>query len=178
MKDFCGFIYIWINTYNGMIYIGKTQNLEQRLYKYKNNNFKRQKKFYAAVSKYGWNAFKFEIIEKVSTIDIDKKEQFWIKHLYAVEFGYNLTYGGQGAPSGDLHPNKKQENKDKISKTMTGKSKSKSHCENISKSKKGIFFGPNPGQAKRMMENNPMKNPLIVKKCLQSRKQKRLQCLN
>jgi group I intron endonuclease len=93
-----GTIYCWINKINGKLYVGQTVDVKSRIKGYKNNNHRRQTKLFRATEKYGWDQFDFEIIEEsIPEKELNQREKFWIKHLYAVEFGYNCTYGGDAS---------------------------------------------------------------------------------
>lgn len=108
-------IYCIINNLNGQIYVGQTKNFIKRQSHYIRNHHKNQIKLYNATQKYGWKNFSFEIIEdNISKENLNNREKYWIKHLCAVEFGYNLTYGGQKSEYS-------YESRMKISERMSGK---------------------------------------------------------
>lgn len=67
LKDNLGIaaIYRWVNKVNGKTYIGSTVNLSVRLYKYYSLKHLRERKtpIHNALLKYGFDKFKFEILE-------------------------------------------------------------------------------------------------------------------
>lgn len=96
-------IYRHINKINGKCYIGltrETKNPNLRWGRYGGGyNQKGQKKFWAAIKKYGWENFEHEILEKdISTSELaNKREKYWIAYFDSFRNGYNATIGGCGA---------------------------------------------------------------------------------
>ena len=95
-----GIVYKATNLINGKLYVGKTtKTLRER---YAGNPTvgwgKRRGVFPAAVRKYGWESFKFEVIDTSNDPkELSNKEIMWIKNLDCrVPNGYNLTAGGEG----------------------------------------------------------------------------------
>ena len=119
-------IYQIINTINGKLYIGQTNNIKRRWHEHVATSFnlrKLRQPLHKAIVKYGVDAFEFRIIQEVySFSEAMLCEMYWILYYksnmirFGNEFGYNLSDGGEGAGSGP---------------------KSKSHKENIGKSNKG-----------------------------------------
>lgn len=99
------FIYKITNDINDKIYIGLTRQLnpenrwKAHLKDYKNQQLHSKRPLYEAMSKYGIEHFKFEIIEET---DIPaEREQYWIAELrtyigFTNSKGYNNTLGGDG----------------------------------------------------------------------------------
>lgn len=108
-------VYKATNTVNGKAYIGVTrQNLLTRKREHKSRAIAGAKSvFGAAIRKYGWDAFVWEILEDNVSIDaIGEREQFLIKkHNTFCEtgHGYNRTAGG-GGTSGIIHTDVQREN--------------------------------------------------------------------
>lgn len=128
-------IYKATNKVNGMIYIGQTsQTMKKRknIHKYESKHSKRH--FCRAINKYGMEGFTWDIIFNCfDKKEMDEMEKFFIANYKATNYLYNLTDGGEGL----LGYKYTEEQKNKLSKTMTGKNRSEEHCRNISKSKKG-----------------------------------------
>ena len=93
-------VYKHTNTINGKIYIGITKQIPKR--RWMNGlGYQTQPVFYNAITKYGWNSFKSEILESniPSIKEANNREQFYIKkyHSYINDSecnGYNMTIGG------------------------------------------------------------------------------------
>lgn len=78
----------------GRKYVGKSSRIERRL-----SDHKRKAKvlagegnyFSAAIRKYGWEAFRWEVLEVVSVESLAERELFWIDYLgvFASERGFN-----------------------------------------------------------------------------------------
>ncbi len=134
-----GVIYCFINKLNGMLYIGKSLDVIERLNAYRLNQHNSQRKFYNATKKYGWDHFDFEIMEKnVDESQLSLREKYWIKHLNTFDIsrknaGYNLTAGGEGI-SGLKHS---EATKTKISKSNKGKTHSEATKAKLSEVLKG-----------------------------------------
>lgn len=91
------------NEINNKIYVGQCFNIDQRRRAHKSAALKNSDAcplFYRAIRHYGYESFKFEIIEKIFTdqAGIDNREIYWIKKLNArdTDIGYNLSPGGGG----------------------------------------------------------------------------------
>lgn len=93
-------IYKTINEINGKCYIGQTiKPLSER----KKSHLQRANAgtdfyFYRAIRKYGFDNFKWEIIEECSSKEeMDEMEYHYIKQYNSFKpNGYNLTWGGEG----------------------------------------------------------------------------------
>lgn len=93
-------IYKATNLINGKVYIGQTtKSLEERKAYHKRDAKRINTYFYRAINKYGWENFKWEILEDdISTReDLDDREKYYIS-LYDSfdnkEKGYNTQSGG------------------------------------------------------------------------------------
>lgn len=98
-------IYKVTNKLNGKLYIGQTTvNLSHRKSQHKSSCFtaKQNNVFYMAIRKYKWKNFKWEVIDKASSLDeLNEKEMYWINYYRTfIGFkdcnGYNMTLGGEG----------------------------------------------------------------------------------
>lgn len=106
---------------------------------------KKQRAFYNAIKKYGWDSFEHIIWHK----DLSKKEaEEWEIRLIALfktnccryknpTYGYNMTDGGEG-PNGVVRSN---EFKEKISKANKGKQVSQETRLKLSQANKGKHLG-------------------------------------
>ena len=113
-----GVIYKCTNLINGKVYIGQTT---RSLRKRRDNHIDRARNkstshFHRSMNKYGFENFKWEIIDSASSKEeLDFKESLHIKLFNTQQNGYNIADGGFTAGA------HKQETKDKISKTMKGR---------------------------------------------------------
>ena len=106
-------IYRHVNKINGKCYVGITC---QRWVKCRwgsdghGYNQPGQKKFWAAIVKYGWNNFDHEILEQgiKTPEEANAREKFWIEHFDSFKHGYNGTIGGSGATGHVLTPEQKK----------------------------------------------------------------------
>lgn len=89
-------IYKWTNLQNGKVYIGKSVNITKRLREYRYEVKKgNQRPIIAALRKYGFDKFKFEIIEDCDNLTNEQlleREQYWMNYYNAQnrDFGYNI----------------------------------------------------------------------------------------
>lgn len=98
-----GYIYKFENVINGKIYIGKTKDINKRIYQHLKVTSTKNTKFGNALSKYGIDNFKFTVELSVRSADIHKLnivlsslERFCIKKYGSFYNGYNCTLGGEG----------------------------------------------------------------------------------
>lgn len=88
-------IYRYTNLINNKVYIGSTVNIKHRQREHKKaaeHNRTKSIYFYQAARKYGWDNFKFEIIEEnVCPLIRNERENYWIKYHNSLDrkFGYN-----------------------------------------------------------------------------------------
>lgn len=144
MDKICG-IYCIKNLINNKVYIGKSDNIpirwEKHLYALKSNkhpNLHFQKSF----NKYGEINFKFIILNSFKDIEKNTLNELEIKTIkdyksYIDLYGYNKTFGGEGAAHTD-------EIKQKISNSLKGKP--------LDEKRKQILINANTG-LKRTQEN-------------------------
>lgn len=155
-----GVIYKISNSINEKLYIGKTVKNPIKYWK-NHKSFCRngyEKVLYSAMRKYGILTFKFEIIEKIKSNNINdlnnklyKLEKMYIKILNTkVPNGYNVTDGGEGLAGIEFS----EEHKQKISDALSGRTFSKEHCIKISKASKGRT---SPNKNKKLSKSHKMK---------------------
>lgn len=76
-------IYCWTNKINGKRYVGRSENITNRMYYY--FSLKPFKSYpgliYNDINKYGINSFKLEILEYCNIKDLIQREQFYIDLL-------------------------------------------------------------------------------------------------
>lgn len=97
------YIYKITNLVNGKVYIGQTTNYNRRFSEHKKMGYGKEdsKYLYNAMSHYGIENFKFEVIEKCE--NYNEREKYWIKHYNSYcgaegGWGYNMTEGGEEPP--------------------------------------------------------------------------------
>jgi group I intron endonuclease len=93
-------IYKLTNTITGKVYVGKTVDLEARLYRHSRAYDTEACSIHRAIKKYGWSAFRVDVLESGITTNerLSELERHWISELCAMDrsVGYNLTAGGEG----------------------------------------------------------------------------------
>jgi group I intron endonuclease len=108
------FIYKIISTSSKKVYVGKTsKNINIRFNEHKkaayNENIK-DTHLHKAIKKYGIEDFKIELLEICENKEIlANREKFWIEYYKSLNYGYNMTAGGDGAcgyKQTDEHKNK------------------------------------------------------------------------
>ena len=102
-KDLCG-IYCIENTINNKKYIGSSRDINRRWYEHKSDlrrNNHVNIHLQSAWNKYGEESFMFSIIELCDQSVICDRERYYIAQYNTLfgEHGYNLTVGGEGAPT-------------------------------------------------------------------------------
>lgn len=140
-------IYKITNSINNKIYIGQTiRSLNKRIseYKYEHlNSLSYNDYLFRSFHKYGFNNFKFEIIDTASTInELNEKEILWISFYNSTNkmIGYNILYGGNNS----IKPN---ETKEKMSMAHKG-TKQSSNWINNRISKAGSYDAKKYGRIK------------------------------
>ena len=91
-------IYKIVNTYNGKVYIGQTQDIEQRhmqhftKLEHGNHPNKQMQKEYNLYKKY----FTFSLVEECPLSLLNRAEKHWIEYYKSnnVLYGYNQNGGG------------------------------------------------------------------------------------
>ncbi len=129
-NDIKGLIYKITNSINNKIYIGQTtRGFLERYSEYKSDFNNRSKSsniyLYNSFLKYGFDNFKFEIIDTADTIEIlNEKEIHYINKYNTTDrnFGYNLHEGGRNSLLSE-------ETKLKMSISRKGKPKTKEWIE-------------------------------------------------
>lgn len=105
------FVYKHTNLKNSKIYIGITNNVNNRWRNngiaYKPGNGEHSRPFWSAINKYGWGSFKHEILMHglsfESACHVEKKLISYYKSRDKC-FGYNVAEGGNGGAVYDRHP--------------------------------------------------------------------------
>jgi group I intron endonuclease len=90
-------VYMWINTKNGKRYIGTTGTTMEKRAGKDGYHYQGSPRFYAAIQKYGFDAFTYTILEDNLTKDeAAEKESMYIAMYKTMDpsIGYNLQDGG------------------------------------------------------------------------------------
>jgi group I intron endonuclease len=147
-------IYKTTNLINGKIYIGQTsQILSERIgdHRRKSQVHNSRSHFHSAIRKYGFEVFKWEIIDNADTrIESNEKERNWISIFGTANpmIGYNNTTGGDSFEFTD-------ESKRKIGESGRGIRRSQKFKDHLRK----IFTGSgNPFYGKHHTEEAKRKN--------------------
>ena len=105
-----GIIYCITNKINKKRYVGQTrQKLSARMRSHNYCSKKANPKNYIhrAIKKYGKTQFDIEVLDEADNFeDLNNKEVDWIYILNTIDYGYNLTAGGEGCSVkiGRRHP--------------------------------------------------------------------------
>jgi group I intron endonuclease len=94
-------IYKFTNRVNNKVYIGYTNNPQNRLRTHKHKSITSDTALYCAARKYGWDNFTFEVIYQSLDGDhcLNVMEEHFIKEYKSyvgMGFGYNMTFGADG----------------------------------------------------------------------------------
>lgn len=103
-----------ITSPTGKIYIGSSNNINNRLCSYKNLKCETQTKLFNSIKAHGWDAHKFEILEECNIELLLERELY-----YGIKFNVLDKKVGLNCrlpKSGDYYTYMSQETKDKISK--------------------------------------------------------------
>ena len=95
-----GVVYLQRNLINGKCYIGQTSksNPQSRWYQ-DGSGYIHQKKFWNAISKYGWGNFEHIILESdIPVSQLGEREDYWIRYYDSIEQGYNVASGSNAVP--------------------------------------------------------------------------------
>lgn len=144
-----------ITSPSGKIYIGKTSRSAKVRWREHIRRARSDSKFplCQAIRKYGPNSFKTEeLLSVLNPSDVDFYEIYFIIHHKSMlpEIGYNCTYGGEGI----LHTEQSKQKislakkgvpglphsfewKEKMSRVMSGRTRSEEHCNNLRLSQQG-----------------------------------------
>lgn len=168
-----GIIYCAISPSNKK-YFGKTiYSLKRRMNQHKNSAINNKPQyFYNAIRKYGFEQFKWNIIETIQADTkndlvnkLNEKEIYWIKteKTNEREYGYNSSKGGDG---GDFNSGKKhtEKTKQKMSNSHKGKTFTDNHKFNLSKSIKISITEEE--RKKRSIRASGINNPMYGKKSI------------
>lgn len=94
------YIYKIINDVNDKVYIGKTAfSIQKRFQEHCKDAFRdrnEKRPLYAAIRKYGTDAFSVRLIEECDDAVAADREAYWIGMYEAYSTGYNATLGGDG----------------------------------------------------------------------------------
>lgn len=94
---------------NGKSYIGQSNDIQRR---FDEHQYKNDLAIDKAITKYGIDAFTYEVIEKCDLEQLDEKEIYWIAYYNTYKgFGYNCNAGG-GNSRGENNGRTKLTNED------------------------------------------------------------------
>ena len=157
-----GYVYMVTNKVNNKMYIGK----------HKSTHFDEEylgsgTVLLRAKEKYGIENFESTLIEECNSLEeLNEREKYWIAYYDATNSDqfYNVLKGGDGGfdyihnnlPHSHLGKHLSEEAKSNISKALSGKKKSDSHKQSLSRSRKesGMAVGEkNPNYGKLYYTN-------------------------
>jgi len=166
---FDGYFYLYriTNKVNNKIYIGQTINPKARWSRHRSDarskeKIKRDRHLCCAIRKYGIDSFIFEIILQARSLEaIDEAEIICIKQYNSSDrnFGYNISYGGNGKRIVS------ENTKKKLSLLNLGKKASDETKMKMSSS----MLGKNSGQENGMYGKTPKHAKLTLQQAKQIR---------
>lgn len=143
-------IYKITNNINGKVYIGQSRCIEKRWAKHRSAPFNPtdnsyNNPLYKSIRKNGLNNFIFEVIEECSVDNLNEREIYWIKYYNSsnLEKGYNLTEGGNNAPTSKILT---KENVNDIINLLKNTTKSQEEIAQLFKVSQREISGINLGQ--------------------------------
>lgn len=135
MKEKKYIVYMHKNKVNEKVYIGIT--CQKTKFRWRaGSGYRKQKKFYNAICKYGWDNFEHTILFKNLTFEEAKQKEIEMIEKYNAftkKYGYNATKGGEGTNGVPCS----EEKKIKISKANKGHKFTEEAKKRISNSLKG-----------------------------------------
>lgn len=167
-------IYKITNMINGKSYIGQSNDIKRRWKEHRSkHSWKSNHVIYRAFKKYGFENFKFEIIEECDVKFLSEKEKYYIAEFDTYKNGYNETEGGEGISgfnhseetkqklsemlSGENNPNygipMSEEQKKLRSDMFKGRVFSEEHKQKLSEAKIGLYERGNHPKAKKVEYN-------------------------
>lgn len=132
-------IYVILNTRNGKIYIGQTQDFRERSADHKRQlDRKCHKNIHLQNSwhKYGAKSFKFKILEYCPIEKLDEREQHYLDAHIAKGICYNIALDAKAPTRGRKFTD---EQKQRIAESHKGRTISDETRRKISESEKGKF---------------------------------------
>ena len=132
-------VYRWVNTITGETYVGSAVSLSKRFSVYFSNKSvnevlsRSKSKILSALLKYGYSAFRLEILEECDSNQTIDREQYYLDFLKPE---YNILSVASSS-LGKLHS---EETKSKISITLKGRSLSEETKEKMSITRTGKRF--------------------------------------
>lgn len=160
-----GLIYRSVCINNDKCYIGQTtQGLAKRMYEHIQDTKSNRDKFHFhnALRKYGFDNFKWEVLETCKDkYSLDLAEQWYIRVYKSLNKnkGYNKSIGGS-----NINTVLSEEHKRRISEAHKGKKKSAEHLRKIGETRirKKIGFGSKSKQAKKFVITTPEGNMFMI----------------
>jgi len=100
-KNTCG-IYMIENLINNKKYIGQSKQIRKRWISHTNRynlptDVSYSSQLYTAMRKYGFENFKFSVVEECEENELDEREAYYIKVFDTFKNGYNGNIGGLGS---------------------------------------------------------------------------------
>ena len=87
------YVYMYTSP-SGKHYVGRTYRTKEKRAGARGTGYRGCTAFWNAIQKYGWENFKYEVLEThISINDIDEREKYWIEYYHSStnENGYNLV---------------------------------------------------------------------------------------
>lgn len=139
-----------ITSPSNKIYIGQSINIEDRLKRYKYFISKKQTKLYYSISKYGYDAHKFEVVEECEVENLNERERYWQDYFDCLTSGLNCRLTATKDISGYIS----KESKKKMSEIKIGTVRTQETKDKISKFRTGMKFSEETKQRMKTAQQN------------------------
>ena len=132
---------------SGKIYIGQCTDFKSRIGAYRRGHCKSQSKLYASICKYGFENHKVEFLCECSKEELSRLEKHYVDtyQTFNTEHGLNIRDGGGNSAK------LSDEQKAKISKTLTGVKHSPERIEKNRQAQLGLKRPPKSEETRRKL---------------------------
>ncbi len=159
-------VYIHTNKSNNKCYIGITGKNPKERWRYNGNGYKKQKMFWSAICKYGWDNFEHIIFAENLTKEQACKMEMLLISLYETSnlmFGYNQSTGGESGAAGVAWSEERKKQQSEMRKGEKAEWYGRHHTDETKRKLSEIHKGMRHTQESREKmsksrtgENNPL----------------------
>lgn len=125
-----------ITSPSGKIYVGQSKDIDKRIKYYSIASCKGQRKLYASIIKYGWDAHILEVLQVCDESLLNELEEYYIKTLDSFD-----TPNGMNLSSGGLVKKQSEESRLRLSASLKGRVLTEEWKRKIGEKSKGRMIG-------------------------------------